>query len=162
MDVLAGLGASTQVADDDRAVASVAVGGPAELPAELDPDQQEVLVLAALQHGHVDNVAAHVGLDRLLVVGGGPPGTLLHHACWVGDAGVVERLLQLGADPARKSGSLFDTPLAWAVLDSPSWRVPGRDFVRVAALLLAAGAELEPRFAEVAEGPLAAYLESRA
>jgi hypothetical protein len=31
----------------------------------------------------------------------------------------------------------------------------------VAELLVAAGAELEPRFAEVAEGPLASWLEER-
>jgi hypothetical protein len=56
---------------------------------------------------------------------------------------------------------LFDTPLAWAFLDSDSWPEPGRDFVRVAELLVATGAELEERFVDVAEGPLAEWLEAR-
>jgi hypothetical protein len=39
--------------------------------------------------------------------------------------------------------------------------LPGRDYVAVVELLLEAGAELEPRFAEVAEGPLADWLVGR-
>ncbi len=161
-EVLQELGASTAVDPADAAIAAIAHGerpaGP--LPDQLDPDQQEVVVLAALG-GHVDVVVDAVGIDFRGVAGGGPAGTLLHHACWVGDADLVERLLALGADPVAPSGMLFDTPLAWAFLDSDSWREPRRDFVRVAELLVAAGAELEERFAEVAEGPLAEWLEAR-
>jgi ankyrin repeat protein len=76
----------------------------------------------------------------------------------VGKPEVVRRLLELGADPVARSGAEFDTPLAWAALGSQAWREPGRDYVAVAELLLAVGAELEPRYAEVAEGPLAARL----
>ena len=42
-----------------------------------------------------------------------------------------------------------------------AWRERGRDYVRVVELLLDAGAELEPRFADVAEGPLAEWLGPR-
>lgn len=45
---------------------------------------------------------------------------------------------------------------------SRSWRERDRDYVGVAELLLSAGAELEPRFADVADGPLAEWLEARA
>jgi ankyrin repeat protein len=156
------LGASTAVDPGDAAIAAIARGerpaGP--LPDELDPDQQEVVVLAALG-GHAEVVVDVVGVDFRGVAGGGPAGTLLHHACWVGDADLVGRLLALGADPVAPSGQLFDTPLAWAFLDSDSWREPGREFVRVAELLVTAGAELEERFVEVAEGPVAEWLEAR-
>jgi ankyrin repeat protein len=161
-DALRELGASTEVDPADAAVATLARGERpiSPVPDELDPDQQEVVVLAALR-GHVDVVVDAVGIDFRGVAGGGPAGTLLHHACWVGDAELVERLLALGADPVAPSGMLFDTPLAWAFLDSDSWPEPGRDFVRVAELLVATGAELEERFVDVAEGPLAEWLEAR-
>jgi len=150
------LGASTEVSPDDLAVAAVLRGEPAELPARLAPDAQEALILAVLGRripifdprffGHV---------------GGGPPGTVLHHASWVGDAALVRELLSLGADPTAPSGAGFDTPLAWAFLGSQGWHEPGRDYVGVAEALVAAGAELEPRFEEVAEGPLAEWLATR-
>jgi ankyrin repeat protein len=160
-ETLAGLGASTEVDPADLAVAAIARGEEATLPdGALDPDAQEVLILAALG-GELDAVVAAVGVDFAGVVGGSPSGTLLHHACWLGDADLVARLLELGADPVARSGADWDTPLAWAVLDSSSWRAPARDFVRVAELLVAAGAEPEPRFAEAAEGPLAEWLEGR-
>jgi hypothetical protein len=95
-------------------------------------------------------------------VGGGPPGTLLHHASWVGSADVVGRLLARGADPVARSGADYDTPLAWAALGYQNHALPGRDYVAVAELLLAAGARLEPRFTEVAEGPLAGWLQEGA
>jgi ankyrin repeat protein len=160
LETLREFGASTTVDEDDLAVAAVVRGErPATpLPAELDPDQQEVLILAALQKGRLELVVELLGVQFTGVVGGGPSGTLLHHAAWVGDPTLVERLLELGADPVAPSGAEFDTPLAWAALASQYWREPGRDYVAVAELLLEVGAELEPRFAEVAEGPLAERL----
>ena len=94
-------------------------------------------------------------------VGGGPPGTLLHHAAWVGDAELVRELLELGADPVAPSGAEFDMPIAWAALASEYWESPGRDYVRVVELMLEAGAELELRFLDVAHGPLESWLEER-
>jgi ankyrin repeat protein len=94
-------------------------------------------------------------------VGGGPPGTMLHHASWVGDFDVVGRLLDRGADPLATSGADFDLPIAWAALGSQWHSCEGRDYVAVVQRLLDAGAELEPRFADVAEGPLADWLEDR-
>jgi ankyrin repeat protein len=157
--VLEELGASTELTAEERIVAAIARGERPEepLPAELSPDAQEVLVAAVL-YGPLDLVVDLVGPGYFAHAGGGPPGTLLHHAAWVGRPEVVRRLLELGADPVARSGAEFDTPLAWAALGSQAWREPGRDYVAVADLLLAAGAKLEPRFADVAEGPLASFV----
>jgi ankyrin repeat protein len=156
------LGASTELTLEERIVAAIARGERPEepLPPKLSPDAQEVLVATAL-FGPFDLVVDLVGPDFFAHAGGGPPGTLLHHAAWVGSPEVVRRLLERGADPLARSGAEFDTPLAWAALGSQAWREPGRDYVAVADLLLEAGAELEPRFAEVAEGPLASRLRPR-
>jgi ankyrin repeat protein len=157
--VLEELGASTELTDEERIVSAIARGDrPDEpLPPRPSPDAQEVLVMAAL-FGPLDLVVDLVGPEFFSHAGGGPPGTLLHHAAWVGKPEVVRRLLERGADPLARSGAEFDTPLAWAALGSQYWREPGRDYVAVAELLLEVGAELEPRFAEVAEGPLAERL----
>jgi ankyrin repeat protein len=153
---LAELGASTDVSPDDLAVAAILRGEPAELPKELVPDAQEVLILAVLARKIPIFDPTFFGH-----VGGGPPGTVLHHAAWVGDAALVRELLELGADPVAPSGAEFDTPIAWAALGSQAWEAPGRDYVGVAEALLAKGAELEPRFLEVAHGPLEGWLEER-
>jgi ankyrin repeat protein len=161
-ELLAQLGASTEVDAADAAVASLARGETpqAPLPDPLDPDAQEVIVLAAL-HGRLDGVLDAVGPGFRGVVGGSPEGTLLHHAAWIGSRHLVVTLLERGADPLARSGAPFDTPLAWAVLASEHHEEPGRDFVGVAEALVAAGAQLEPRFLDVADGPLAEWLQSR-
>jgi ankyrin repeat protein len=162
--LLAELGASTEVAAEDVAVAALARGETPATPLppddELSADAQETLILAALG-GRLDAIVDALGPDFFGHVGGGPPGTLLHHARWVGDAAVVERLLEVGADPVARSGAEFDTPIAWAALGSQWHGTPGRDYVAVMERLLAAGAPLEPRFADVAEGPLAGWLAER-
>lgn len=135
--LLTDLGAATDVVPGDRAVAAVARGErPTEpLPDEPDNDQQEVLALAALG-GQLDAVVERYGPGFFAHVGGGPPGTLLHHAAWVGNPALVTRLLELGADPVARSGAEFDTPREWAELASRDCaRLPGRDYDTVAALL---------------------------
>lgn len=71
-------------------------------------------------------------------------------------------LLERGADPLARSNDVYDTPAAWCALGSQHWRLPGRDYVSVMEQLLAAGGELEPRFADVAQGPLGDWLVERA
>ena len=154
--MLAELGARTEVAPADRALAALARGErpAAPLPEPLDPDAQEVLVMAAL-HGRADAVLEAVGAGFSGVVGGSPPGTLLHHAAWVGDVELVRRLLERGLDANARSGAEFDTPIAWAALASAS---SDADHAGVAAALFEAGAQIEPRLLDVAEGPLYEWL----
>jgi ankyrin repeat protein len=153
-DTLAQLGASTAVDPADAAVESLARG---ELPTTalagaLDVDQQEVIVLAALR-GHLAAVVDAVGPGFRGVVGGSPEGTLVAHAAWVGDAALVERLLALGAEPG--------SALGWAAHGSRNHTAPGRDYVAVAELVLAAGARIDPGLLDHAEGPLYGWFEAR-
>jgi ankyrin repeat protein len=159
-ELLARLGALTEVDPADAVVAAVARGERPEapLPDVLDPDQQEVLILGALD-GNLKTVVDRVGPSFSGVVGGSPEGTLLHHAAWVGNPEHVRELLGLGADAVAPSPAEFSTPLAWAALASEYHELPGRDYVAVAQALVAAGAEIEPRFLEVAAGPLLEWLQ---
>jgi ankyrin repeat protein len=159
-EALAELGASTDLDPADAPVEALARGErpTTPLPAVLDVDAQEVIVLAALG-GRLDAVVDTVGPDFSGVVGGSPEGSLLHHAAWVGDAALVGELLARGADPA--AGGETGTPLAWAAHGSRNHRAPGRDYVAVAELLAAAGNTLEPSLLDDAEGPLYAWLETR-
>jgi ankyrin repeat protein len=163
-ELLARLGASTELDPTDAAVAALARGErPTEpLPAEFDVDQQEVLILAAIR-GNLEPVVEAVGPNFSGVVGGSPEGTLLHHAAWMGNAKVVGDLLALGADATAESGDEFSTPLAWTALASGHYSdLPGRDFLGVARLLVERGADLEPRFLDVAAGPLLEWLQLQA
>jgi len=161
-ETLAELGASTGLDPADAAVAALARGErPATpLPQAPDVDAQEVIVLAALG-GRLDAVVDAVGLDFRGVVGGSPEGSLLHHAAWVGDPGLVGELLARGAVPTDAGGAENGTPLAWAAHGSRNHRAPGRDYVAVAELLVAAGNPLEPALLADAEGPLYAWLDAR-
>ena len=159
---LAELGASTDVAPADIAVAAVAHGErPASpLPEQPDVDQQEVLILAALR-GQADAVIDAVGANFRGVVGGSPEGALLHHAAWVGAPRVVETLLARGADAAVELPGRGDTALGWAARASQYWQLPGRDYVAVADLHVRAGNAVDLRFLDLAGGPLHEWLADR-
>jgi ankyrin repeat protein len=160
-ETLAELGASTEVADADLALGAIAHGESPQspLPEVLDPDAQEVVILAALD-GHAAAVLDAVGPNFRGVVGGSPEGPLLGHAAWVGNANVVRELLAAGADVSARADAQFDTPLAIAAHGS-GYNPDRGDYIAVAELLVAAGNEIEPRFLEVAEGPLYDWLEER-
>ena len=160
-ELLAELGASTDVSGDDVAVSALSRGerAPAPLSGPFDHDEQEVVVLAALR-GHYDAVVDAVGPDFRGVVGGSPEGSLLHHAAWIGSPELVRALLARAADP-RGGGGETGTPLAWAAHGSQHHLLEGRDYVAVAELLVEAGAAVEDAMLELAEGPLYRWLESR-
>jgi ankyrin repeat protein len=152
-ELLASLGADTTVEPDDVAIAAVARGErPGAVPGALDYDQQEVVILAALG-GVMPLVVEFFGPDVRGVVGGSPEGSLLQHAAWVGDAELAGLLLEAGADPAGG--------LDWAAHGSQNHAIAGRDYVGVASRLVEAGAVIEPRQLELADGPLAGWLQAR-
>jgi len=160
-ELLAKLGASTELDPVDASIAAVARGEEPNwdvAPFSWDPDRQEVIILAALT-GKVNEVVGYVGSNFHGVVGGSPDGTLLHHAAWMAKADAVRELLAQGADPNRASRADFETPLAWAVWASAHRAFGDRDYVAVAEPLVEAGAKLEPRFLESAAGPLREWLE---
>lgn len=161
-ELLARLGASTEIDPADAAVAAVARGEspPESVSFTMDPDRQEALILAALG-GNLDAVVDVVGVNFRGVVGGSPEGTLLHHAAWMGKADVMRELLDRGADANAPSRADFETPLAWAVWASAHPAFADRDYVAIAEALAGAGAEIEPRFLEAAAGPLREWLEFR-
>ncbi|HET6547527.1 MAG TPA: hypothetical protein VFG79_03650, partial [Solirubrobacter sp.] len=150
--VLAELGADTAVDADDLAVAAIARGKrPSEVPGALDYDQQEVVILAALD-GRMPLVVELFGPDFRGVVGGSPEGALLEHVSWVGNPALARDLLASGAAPVA---------LDWVAHGSQGHAIPGRDYAGVAEALVAAGAVIEPRHLEQADGPLAEWLAAR-
>jgi ankyrin repeat protein len=159
-ELLARLGASTEVDPGDVETAAVARGG--EWGPDIgshggwDPDRQEAIILGAL-NGEAD--LGVIGVNFIGVVGGSPKGTLLHHAAWMGRPEAVRRLLAHGADPKRRSRDNEETPLAWAVWASAHPHFGDRDYAAVGKALVGAGAEIEPRFLEEAAGPLRLWLE---
>jgi ankyrin repeat protein len=129
------LGASSAVSLDDELIGGIARGErPIRVP-ELDADAREVVVEAALDREDVALVVELYGLD----LRGWGDGT---------------------SDPSARAATDFDTPLGWAVHGS-RYGPPG-DHVAVAERLVDAGAQVEPRLAGVAGGPLAEWLERRA
>src|SRR5204862_2349087 len=102
--------------------------------------------------------------------GGGPRGTLLHQAAWLGRSDLVELLLARGADPNAEVETEYAAPLGWAAVGSryspdhpnDTFSSPGGDWVAVARLLMEAGARPEAKDAEMAADPLAGWLAHRA
>ena len=150
---------STEVTPGDHAVAALArgerPGGPAAGGAR--HQQQEVVILAALG-GHLEPGVEALGAGFFGHVGGGPPGTLLHHAAWVGSAALARVCSGAAPIPSRLRRGVRP-PLRGRRSARSTTTLAGRDYVAVADHLVAAGARVEPHFAEVAEGPLAEWLE---
>jgi ankyrin repeat protein len=70
-------------------------------------------------------------------------GTALHAACWVGNVGMVERVLARGGVPIdARDPTHLSTPLGWAAFGSVHRRAAGGDYPAVADRLVAAGADI--------------------
>lgn len=107
------------------------------------------------KHAPAIVIAAELGLEKvvksLISAGadfsarGALGGTALHWAAWFGFAGIVEKLLQAGADPLDDATEWHCAPLFWAV-HGFSYRGDclRRDQLQAAKLLLAAGAPPNP------------------
>ena len=90
-------------------------------------------------------------------------GTPLHHAAWWGHGDVVALLLERGADPQRRAEpGIGGTALGWTAHGSFHSPGPiaggGTDHRRIAELLVAAGATVEPDMAHAASPELAEWL----
>lgn len=158
-ETLRELGAPTDVVDADRALNAIATGGDVDGEA-LDDDAADLLVELAL--GGVETLARvvdAVGPDFAARWGGGPAGTLLHHAAWFGRPELVELLLRRGADPNAAVETAHATPIGWAAVGSRyapgGVSAPHADHVGTARLLVEAGAAIALADVETAAQPLA-------
>ena len=94
-------------------------------------------------------------------------GTPLHHAAWWGHGDVVALLLEHGADPQRRAEpGIGGTALGWTAHGSFHSPGPiaggGTDHLRIADLLVTAGAKVEPDMAHEATPELVEWLQERA
>jgi ankyrin repeat protein len=160
------LGAPTDAEAADHALGALASGAPATLP-ELDEDARDVLIELAMRDlAGLERVVTAVGANFRASWGGGPPGTLLHQAAWLGRADFVELLLRHGAEADARTTTEYATPLGWAAVGSryspehpnDSFSAADADWLGVAQRLVGAGARVEPKFAEMAMPPLSTWL----
>jgi hypothetical protein len=165
-DVLRDAGSPSEVDEIDIAVRKI-VRGEVAPPISLDEDAREVLIELAMRDIEgLARVVAAVGPGFSAPHGGGPRGTLLHHAAWRGRPDYVELLLRAGASADERAETEYATALGWAAVGSryspphphPDFASPDGDYVGVARLLVAAGAQVEPQFAAMAVGPLSDWL----
>jgi ankyrin repeat protein len=169
-ETLAALGSPTERTAADDALAAIATGAGDVSGLELDDAARDALIELAMRDvATLGRVVDVVGPGFSARWGGGPRGTLLHQASWLGRPDFVSLLLERGADQDERVETEYATPLGWAVVGSryspdhpnDSFSSPEADYVAVAKLLVIAGAQLEPKFEEMAAGPLAAWLADR-
>ena len=175
-ELLADLGARREVGPVDELIGLCFAGdrAGAERLAREDPERAERVrseFFEALHQAAAEGRAAAV--EILLDLGvpidlpGQMGGTPLHHAAWWGHGDVVERLLARGADPHRRAEpGTGGTPLAWTAHGSFHSPGPvaggGTEHQRIAELLVAAGAQVEPDMIDAAAEELAEWLRERA
>ena len=175
-ELLAELGARREVGPVDELIGLCFAGdrdGALRLARE-DPERAERVradFFEALHQAASEGRAASVGI--LLELGvpidlpGQMGGTPLHHAAWWGHGDVVARLLEHGADPQRRAEpGIGGTALGWTAHGSFHSPGPiaggGTDHRRIAELLVAAGAKVEPDMVHAAAPELAEWLAERA
>jgi len=133
----------------------------------LDDDARDMLIELAMRDlDGLGRVVDAVGPRFRARWGGGPSGTLLHQASWIGRPDFVEVLLRRGAEVDEPVETEYATPLGWAAVGSryspahphDTFSFPDADHVGVARLLVAAGARIEPKFVEMAVPPLSDWL----
>jgi ankyrin repeat protein len=165
-ETLLELGSPPDLTDADRALSTIAAGGPVD-SAALDDDARNLMCeLAMSSRDTLARVVDAVGPNYSAQWGGGPRGTLLHQAAWFGRVELVELLLQRGADPNARVETEYATPLGWTAVGSrytpdhpdDSFSAPDADFVQVARLLVDAGATIEFKDIEMATQPLSDWL----
>jgi ankyrin repeat protein len=168
-ETLRQLGAPDDLDDADRALNAIAAGGHVDGTA-LEDDAADVLIELAMTDARtLARVVDAVGATFAARWGGGPRGTLLHQAAWLGRVELVELLLRRGADPNAVVETEYATPLGWAAVGSryapdhpnDTFSAADADHVGVAGLLVDAGATIAVKDAEMAAAPLADWLADR-
>jgi ankyrin repeat protein len=168
-ETLRELGAPDDASASDLALNAV-VRGSGTASIELDDDARDVLIELAMRD--IDGLARvvdAVGANFSAQWGGGPRGTLLHHASWSGRPDYVDLLLRRGAEPDARVETEYATPLGWAAVGSryspehpnDSFAATDGDWLGVARLLVEHGARVEAKFADMAVPPLADWLAER-
>jgi len=167
-DTLRELGSTTDLTDGDRALNAIATGKGVTDTA-LDADAPSVLIELAMTNAEtLSRVVDAVGPMFSARFGGGPRGTLLHQAAWLGRVELVKLLLQRGADANATVDTDYATPLGWAAVGSrysgdhprDSRSAADPDYVGTARLLVGAGATIAFKDVEMATEPLSSWLVS--
>jgi ankyrin repeat protein len=145
----------------DAVAAGAAVAENPQLVGSLRADDVELLTESA---SWKDQAALRLLLDLgfPLDARGELDGTALHQAAWWGRAENVALLLERGASVHR--GSWFgrdSTPLAWATHGSTACPDRDGDWLAVAELLVAAGADVGRGMLDDADDELAEWLDER-
>src|SRR5581483_10358759 len=113
-ELLRALGSPTDVDDADVALHAIATGGDVRREA-LGDDAADVLIELAMRDlDTLSRVVDTAGAMFEARWGGGPRGTLLHQAAWLGRPRFVELLLARGAEVDARVETQFATPLGWA------------------------------------------------
>jgi len=175
-ELLAELGARREVGPVDELLGLCFAGdrAGAERLAREHPERAERIrteffeaLHQAAAEGRADAADILLDLGVPIDLPGQMGGTPLHHAAWWGHGDVVDLLLARGADsrhPAEPGAG--GTPLAWAArgsFDSPGPVAGGgTEHRRIAAALLAAGAEVEPEMLDEADAALGEWLREQA
>jgi ankyrin repeat protein/GNAT superfamily N-acetyltransferase len=167
--LLAELGAERRVGPVDALIGAAFAGDRAEAVCLAAGDEGTVALVRTAYAAALPQAA---GLPRpaavriLLELGvpvdsrGELGGTALHHAAWMGAAGLVAELLAAGANPERRDTHFGLTPLGWVVRGARN-AAPG-DHLEAAQALARAGARIPPELATEAEGDLADSLAGAA
>ncbi|MEO8070675.1 MAG: hypothetical protein ABI652_04690 [Acidobacteriota bacterium] len=126
---------------DEQAVSALVAADPS-LISSLTADDHARLA-QAIFHEHFDAAELMLRVGFKPAAPGVDGGSALHAACWVGSVRMAQQLLARGGvalddrDPAHRS-----TPLGWTAFGSVHRRAAGADYPAVAALLVAAGADI--------------------
>jgi ankyrin repeat protein len=135
-ELLAAVGASTELSESDRAIGMIARGetpvATPELIASLDAEVPPMIVVAA-EHNHLRGVKALLTLGVNPNALGQNGDTALHQACWHGFADIAIALIEAGANPkivdAVHGGNCF----GWTIHGSRFSRSgqPQAEYVRI-------------------------------
>jgi ankyrin repeat protein len=136
----------------DESAARQAMGEDPSLPGSLTADEHGYLA-HAIHHSRVESATLMLRLGFDPKAPGVDGGSALHQAAWVGSLEIVEALIRNGSVPIDLHDPTHDgTPLGWAAYGSVHRCARGADYIGVINRLVAAGAVVDARAMDSAEG----------